>query len=168
MAVTRDVTFENLAIKHLDDVLKIERVSFKTPWSRSAFIHEIQFERSFFKVIKLGGRLVGYGGFWLVLDEAHISNIAIHPDHRQQGFGRTLLTHLLEEAVAKGATVATLEVRRSNNAAQHLYAGFGFKLIAVRKHYYADENEDALIMCNDNLAGTLEALPGRNTHRNAE
>jgi len=162
------VNFENLAIKHLDDVLKIERVSFKTPWSRSAFVHEIQFERSFFKVIKVDGRLVGYGGFWLVLDEAHISNISIHPDYRRQGLGRMLLTHLLEEAVAKGATVATLEVRRSNVAAQNLYAGFGFKVIAVRKHYYADENEDALIMCNDNIGGTLETLTGQKTHRNAE
>jgi ribosomal-protein-alanine N-acetyltransferase len=129
--------------------------------SRSAFIHEIQFERSIFKVIKVGGRLVGYGGFWHVLDEAHISNVAIHPDYRRQGLGRMLLTHLLEEAAAKGATAATLEVRRSNVAAQKLYAGFGFKVIAVRKHYYSDENEDALIMCNDNIAGTLAAMAGQ-------
>lgn len=166
--VSQDVTLENLAVQHLDDVMKIERVSFKTPWSRSAFVHEIQFERSFFKVIRLGGRLIGYGGFWLVLDEAHISNIAIHPDYRRQGFGRVLLTHLLEEAAAKGATVATLEVRRSNIAAQNLYAGFGFKVIAVRKHYYADENEDALIMCNDNIAGTLAAITGEKTRQGPE
>ena len=158
MVISRAVAFEDLQIHHLDDVLKIERVSFKTPWSRVAFVHEIQFERSFFKVIKVGGQLVGYGGFWLVLDEAHISNIAIHPDYRRQGFGKMLLAHLLEEGAAKGATVATLEVRRSNIAAQRLYESFAFKVVAVRKRYYSDENEDALIMCNDNIAGTLEAL----------
>jgi ribosomal-protein-alanine N-acetyltransferase len=166
--ISRDVTFEDLAIEHLDDVLKIERVSFKTPWSKSAFIHEIHFEKSFFKVIRVGGQLVGYGGFWNVLDEAHISNIAIHPDYRRQGLGRILLTHLLEEATAKSATVATLEVRRSNIAAQRLYGSFGFKVIAVRKHYYADENEDALIMCNDNIAGTLAAVTGQKTQEDAE
>jgi ribosomal-protein-alanine N-acetyltransferase len=144
-------------MKHLDDVLKIEKASFKTPWTRYAFIHEIQFEKSIFEVIKLESRIVGYGGFWHVFDEAHISNIAIHPQYRGQGLGKMLLLHLLEEAASRGATKATLEVRRSNIIAQKMYLRYGFKVVSVRKKYYVDEQEDALIMWNDNISATLEA-----------
>ncbi|MBI4830052.1 MAG: ribosomal protein S18-alanine N-acetyltransferase [Candidatus Lindowbacteria bacterium] len=153
---------------HLEAVLDIERQSFKTPWSKFAFIHEMRFEKSVFKVVKVGERLVGYGGFWHILDEAHISNIAIHPDYRRKGLGRKLLTHLLEEAVARGALKATLEVRRSNIAAQKLYESFGFRVITVRKHYYSDEGEDALIMWNDDIAAALAAASAQNAQRDAE
>lgn len=149
------MSFHELSLDTLDAVVEIERLSFKTPWSRFAFIHEIQYEKSLFKVIKIGRLVVGYGGFWYLLDEAHISNFAIHPAYRRRGLGRLFLAHLLEEAAAKGARKATLEVRRSNLAAQKLYEGFGFRVVAVRKHYYFDENEDALIMSNADLAGTL-------------
>jgi len=155
--LSHEMTFHELSHDNLDAVLEIERLSFKTPWSRFAFIHEIEFEKSLFRVIKVGGLVVGYGGFWHFLDEAHISNFAIHPHYRRRGLGRLFLVHLLEEAVAKGATKATLEVRRSNLAAQKLYEGFGFRVVAVRKHYYFDENEDALIMWNADIAGTLAA-----------
>ena len=151
-------TFHALTMADLEGVLEIERLSFKTPWSRLAFIHEMQFEQSVFKVVRLGGRLIGYGGFWHLHNEAHISNIAIHPDYQKEGFGRKLLIHLLEEAVTRGVRKASLEVRRSNVEAQKLYGAFGFAIIGVKKHYYADENEDALVMWNADIAGTLEAL----------
>ncbi|GAB4346891.1 MAG: ribosomal protein S18-alanine N-acetyltransferase [Candidatus Abyssubacteria bacterium] len=151
MDLSRDLMFEELSVSHLPEVLEIERLSFKTPWSRFAFMHEIEFERSVFKVLKLKGKVVGYGGFWHILDEIHISNIAIHPDYRQQGLGKKLLAHLLHEAAAKGAEKASLEVRRSNIAARHMYERFGFRVAAVRKNYYVPEGEDALIMWNDNI-----------------
>lgn len=164
-----EATFHKLSVADLDEVMKIERLSFETPWSKFAFIHEIQFEKSVFKTIKVGGRLVGYGGFWHILHEAHISNIAIHPDYRRRGLGRRLLVHLLEEAVARGASKATLEVRRSNLLAQRMYEGFGFKVVTVKKHYYADENEDALVMWNGDIAGMLstaanQEMPGKTRH----
>ncbi|MBI5116539.1 ribosomal protein S18-alanine N-acetyltransferase [Candidatus Poribacteria bacterium] len=162
MTSTLELTFQKLSMPHLETVLEIERQSFKTPWSKFAFIHEMRFERSVFKVAKVGDHVVGYGGFWHVLDEAHISNIAVHPDHRRKGIGRRLLSHLLEEAVARGALKATLEVRRSNIAAQKLYESFGFKIVTVRKYYYSDENEDALIMWNDDIAATLAGADSRN------
>jgi ribosomal-protein-alanine N-acetyltransferase len=109
----------------------------------------------------MNGRIIGYGGFWHILDEAHISNIAIHPDFRGQGFGKMLLLHLLEQAASRGAVKATLEVRRSNVIAQGMYARFGFKLVSVRKNYYTDEHEDALIMWNDDIAATLSATRGK-------
>ncbi|RJP16156.1 MAG: ribosomal-protein-alanine N-acetyltransferase [Candidatus Abyssobacteria bacterium SURF_5] len=157
MAKVGKLSFHTLSIKHLDEVLEIEKVSFRTPWTKYAFIHEIQFEKSVFKVLKLNGRIIGYGGFWHILDEAHISNIAIHPEYRGQGFGKMLLLHLLEEALQKGASKATLEVRRSNVIAQKMYSRFGFKIISVRKNYYTDEQEDALIMWNDDIRATLAA-----------
>jgi len=158
MATVRKISFYPLAIKHLDEVLKIEQVSFKTPWTKYAFIHEIQFDKSVFKVLKVDGRLVGYGGFWHVLNEAHISNIAIHPEYRGQGLGKALLLHLLREALDRGVTKATLEVRRSNAIAQNMYAHLGFKIVSVRKNYYFDEHEDALVMWNDDIAATLAAI----------
>ena len=136
--------------------MEIERLSFTTPWSRSAFFHEMESPHSVFEVMILNGRLIGYGGFWHIMDEAHISNIALHPDHRRKGLGRKLLTRLLEQAVERGAAKATLEVRQSNEAAQRLYDSFGFKMTAVRKNYYSDEGEDALIMWNDDIAASLE------------
>ncbi len=161
------VSFHDLAVAHLDDVLRIERLSFKTPWSKFAFIHEIQFERSVFRVLKVGRRIAGYGGFWLVMDEAHISNIAIHPEYRRRGLGKRLLVHLLEEAVARGASAATLEVRESNLAARKMYEGFGFRVVAVRKHYYSDENEDALVMWNGDIAATLKSVGHQKIGREA-
>ena len=91
------------------------------------------------------------------MDKTHITNIAIHPAFRRRGLGRRLLIHLLELAVEKGVSKATLEVRRSNEAAQRLYLGFGFEMIAVRKHYYSEENEDALVMWSPDIAAALRA-----------
>ena len=100
-----------------------------------------------------------------MLDAAHISNIAIHPEYRRKGFGKRLLIYLLQQAVGRVASMASLEVRRSNIAAQRLYESFGFKIVTIRKHYYVDENEDALIMWNGNIAGALQAIPRKGTSR---
>jgi ribosomal-protein-alanine N-acetyltransferase len=156
-------SFQKLVKSDLDDVQEIERACFTTPWSRAAFLNEIHFERSLFTTLKIGTRLIGYGGFWIVVDEIHISNIAIHPDYQRQGFGRMLLTHLLEEAVARGASQASLEVRRSNKAALKLYDEFGFKVVTVRRSYYQDTKEDAFVMWNDDIARTLAAIAGTGT-----
>ena len=101
-------TFHGLSEEHLDAILEIERLSFATPWSMLAFLYEMESPHSVFDVMTVDGRLIGYGGFWHIIDEAHISNIALHPDHRRKGLGRKLLMHLLGQAVEMGAAKATL------------------------------------------------------------
>jgi ribosomal-protein-alanine N-acetyltransferase len=104
---------------------------------------------SHFDCAFLDGVLVGYAGFWLVLDEAHITSVTVRRDCRRQGLGRQLLTHLLDVAQNLDVRRATLEVRVSNVAAQRLYEGFGFEIIGRRKGYYAKTQEDALVMLKE-------------------
>ena len=153
-----EITFHSLSEEHLDAILEIEELSFATPWSGLAFVYEMESPHSVFEVMILKGRLIGYGGYWRIIDEAHISNIAIHPDHRRKGLGRKLLIRLLGRAVETGAAKATLEVRPSNEAALKLYDSFGFTTVAVRQNYYSDEGEDALIMWNNDLSASLEEV----------
>jgi ribosomal-protein-alanine N-acetyltransferase len=96
-------------------------------------------------------KLVGYGGFWLIFEEAHLVNFAIHPSYRRKSFGKQLLSALLRLAISKGANKATLEVRSTNKTAQNFYSKFGFIPVAIRKNYYNDTGEDAIIMVNENL-----------------
>jgi ribosomal-protein-alanine N-acetyltransferase len=95
--------------------------------------------------------IVGFSGYWLVVDEAHISTFAVHPGWRRQGIGQALLREVLRQAVLQGATSATLEVRVSNLAAQQLYANHGFVPVGRRRGYYRDNNEDALLMTTYSL-----------------
>jgi len=110
---------------------------------------------SYFVVFRLNSMVVGYGGFWLVVDEAHITNIAVHPHYRRQGYGTMILRHLLEAAASRHAIMATLEVRESNAVALNLYRKFGFRPVAIRKHYYSDSGEDAIVMLKDGLHAPL-------------
>lgn len=132
---------------HLDQVLQIERASFPTPWSRQAFLSEIhQNDFAHYYVCLSDGRVIGYAGMWVILDEAHITNVAVHPEYRGRRVGEALVRHLLGEARNLGADRMTLEVRLSNLAAQRLYQKLGFVPVGVRKGYYVDNNEDALLM----------------------
>ncbi len=131
----------------LDGILEIERISFPTPWTREMFEQELRNGGlPYFIVAKIGGRLIGYGGFWLVASEAHIGNVAVHPDFRRRKIGEKLMERVLEMASSKGARRATLEVRASNLAAQSLYRKFGFEEVAICSGYYQDTKEDAVVM----------------------
>lgn len=133
--------------EHLEDVLEVEKLSFMTPWSREDFEQEIGRNRcALYKVLIEEGRVAAYGGMWLVADEAHITNIAVHPDFRKRGFGDKILKNMIGTAADKGIKSMTLEVRKSNFQALGLYEKNGFQVTAVRKKYYKDTNEDALIM----------------------
>jgi ribosomal-protein-alanine N-acetyltransferase len=139
----------------LDEVMKIEEVSFSSPWSRGMFLTELR-DNPFStllaaKVIHPRGEvaeahLVGYCCFWIVFGEVHIMNLAVHPDWRRKGIG----TRLVEEAISISRKQAVqkihLEVRRSNDSARKLYEKFGFQVIAVRPNYYTQPREDALLM----------------------
>lgn len=146
------ITIEDMRKEDIDQILEIEELSFPSPWSREAFLTELgQRDSSRFLVAKSEGKVVGYAGFWLIFDEAHITNLAVHPDYRKRKIGERLIRFLLKLAVSKGAKEATLEVRPSNLAAQSLYKKFGFEVRGIRRGYYSDTGEDALIMGKKNL-----------------
>lgn len=145
-----DLQVVRMALADLPQVLEIEHLSYPTPWSRRAFVSELT-ENAYahYLAAKSGSRLLGYVGMWLVLDEAHITNVAVHPASRHQGVGRLLMEtaiHLTEE---HGCRTTTLEVRRTNQVAQSLYRSLGFQVTGVRKGYYTDNGEDALIMVRE-------------------
>jgi len=128
-------------------VVEIEQRSFPTPWPRDAYYHELDHNRTaVYLVARRDDIIVGYAGMWVVMDEAHITTIAVDPPSRGQGIGERLLIALIEKAAERGARWLQLEVRRSNTAAQNLYRKYGFRDVGVRRHYYSDNGEDALVM----------------------
>lgn len=131
-------------------VVEIDRLSFSLPWSERAFRYEIgENPTARAWVAEWSGRVVGMLVLWLVLDEAHIATLAIHPDYRRRGLGERLLTTALEAARAEGARRAFLEVRAGNLAAQTMYTKLGFVVDGRRLHYYKDNGEDAVLMSLD-------------------
>ncbi|MGQ9498238.1 MAG: ribosomal protein S18-alanine N-acetyltransferase [Desulfotomaculales bacterium] len=139
--------FESMRLEHIDQVLEIEKRSFPTPWPRQTFEFEVLYnELAEYAVAIDNGRVVGYGGMWLVLDEAHITNVAVHPTYRGRHIGRALMLELIRRARARGATRVTLEVRPSNTVARNLYKSLGFVEKGIRRKYYQDNKEDAIIM----------------------
>lgn len=126
----------------------IEELCFTIPWSQESILHDIaENPVSRWLVLDDGeGRVLAYAGLWLVIDEAHVLNVAVHPDAQRQGNGRRILTALIELARENGMGLMTLEVRRSNLPAQALYHACGFLDVGYRKRYYEDNREDALIM----------------------
>ncbi|OIJ11360.1 ribosomal-protein-alanine N-acetyltransferase [Anaerobacillus alkalilacustris] len=143
---------ENYKIRYMfsediDDVLKVEQNSFATPWSRTAFVNELVNNKfAHYLVLVRNEEVIGYCGVWVIVDEAHITNIAIHSDFRGLKLGEQLLVHAIELSRTLGATKVTLEVRVSNHVAQRLYAKLGFQPGGIRKNYYTDNQEDALVM----------------------
>ena len=144
---------------HLDDIMAIEVEAYPDPWALSMFRQEIRSPRSYFYTALLDETLVGYAGFWLVLDEAHITSVAVRQGLRRRGYGRHLVLHLLRVAAAVGARRATLEVRGSNHAAQALYEGLGFEVTGSHKGYYPKAKEDAVIMMKE--LGPQQSMPDR-------
>lgn len=133
--------------EHIDDIVNVEKLSFRIPWSRQSIMDEfLNNETAVYFCALAGGKAVGYAGMWQVLDEGHITNIAVHPEFRQCGLGSALMEALLAEAERRDIKALTLEVRKSNFSAQALYRKYGFSDGGMRKKYYADNNEDAIIM----------------------
>lgn len=136
-----------MTLLDLDDIMVIEHQSFTLPWSKEAFYRELtENPYAYYIVADIDGTAIGYGGVWIVIDEAHITNIAVLTEYRGQKIGETLLTQLQNLARQQGAKTMTLEVRVSNIVAQNLYRKLGFQNGGIRKGYYTDNNEDALVM----------------------
>jgi len=139
--------FIEMGLEHLDGVMIVENLSFTIPWSKESFIEEITNNQFAIYIVTVENDVViGYVGMWKIFDEGHITNVAVHPEFRNNGVGSGLITELLNIAKEQGINALTLEVRRSNIVAQRLYEKFGFREAGVRKRYYADNHEDAVIM----------------------
>jgi len=139
----------------LEGVLEVEAESFSNPWTREMYSWELQ-NRSVCHIVlarTADCHVAGFCAFWLVFDEVHINNVALRPRFRARGIGTALLRHVLAEAGRLGARRATLEVRASNEGARRLYERLGFYVAGVRRNYYTDPVEDALILWRDDLAG---------------
>ena len=147
-----DVIIRPMNAGDLDAVAAIEAATFARPWSRQSFQQEL--ERNVaarYLVAEKNGQTVGYAGAWIILDESHITNIAVAEAERGQGIGRKLTEALMQYLSNLGAAYATLEVRVSNERAQHLYKSLGFVSVGKRKRYYEDNNEDAFLMVCEHM-----------------
>ena len=172
---------EPMRVSDLDEVVRIENVSFTAPWSRNAFEYELNYNQIAHYVVarpreaqiempvekierpfwarwldrdstSQDNFLVGYAGFWKMVDEAHISTIAVTPEMRRRGIGEMLLIAMIDAAQERSAKLVTLEVRKSNETAQALYRKYGFEIVGERKRYYSDNFEDAWIMTTPEIA----------------
>jgi [ribosomal protein S18]-alanine N-acetyltransferase len=160
MALTAAVRIDQMTADDIPAVLEIERLSFLTPWPPEAFHQEVRHNRlARYLVAKQGGVVVGYAGVWLMVDEAHITTFAVHPEWRRQGIGRRLLLGMLLVAEELRAARMTLEVRVSNLAAQELYRASGFAIAGRRERYYTDDGEDAWVMTTPPLASAAMREP---------
>ena len=132
--------------RDIPEIGNIERLCFPSPWTSQLFALELKREGfAYYWIIEFQEKLVGYAGYWKIKNEAHLVTLAIHPSYQRKGLGRMLLSHVLKDVQSKKLKKITLEVRKTNRAAQLLYEKFGFKKIAIKPNYYQDKNEDAIV-----------------------
>ncbi|MBD2386393.1 ribosomal protein S18-alanine N-acetyltransferase [Cylindrospermum sp. FACHB-282] len=149
-----DLTIQSLTIEHLSALLELDLACFGGLWSLSGYQRELESPNSHFLGLfspLTGSRLLGMGCFWSILEEAHITILAVHPQYHRQGLGQVLLYSLLKTASDRGLERATLEVRATNEGAISLYEKFGLKIAGRRRRYYQDNDEDALIFWRSDL-----------------
>jgi ribosomal-protein-alanine N-acetyltransferase len=152
-----ELKFRPMRLADIPRVHEIDRLSFPLPWPEKSFTFELTENPSTLTLVAESQPkdsppiLVGMSIVWIIVDEAHIATIAIHPDFRGNGYGKSLLAESLRQSIGRGAEWATLEVRESNLVAQQMYRSFRFTIVGRRLRYYRDNNEDAVIMTVDNL-----------------
>ncbi len=150
--MSRQILVRAMTPDDLDGVMAVEQGSFAAPWSRSAFAEELEKNRLARYLVALDGDvIVGYAGTWLVINEAHVTNVAVQVGRRHEGIGRLLMEALMKLARDEGMESMTLEVRVSNEAAKALYYQLGFVSAGIRKNYYSETKEDALILWREKL-----------------
>ena len=130
----------------LEAVTRIDRRCFPSPWLPTSYLVELSNRAACYLVARSGQDVVGYAGLWVIMDEAHITTLAVDPEQQRRKIGEKMLLAVLDEAILRGASHVTLEVRESNRAAQNLYCKYGFYNAAIRKSYYMDNGENALVM----------------------
>jgi len=141
--------FRPMLLADLDKVVAIEKASMPSPWSKELFEEELKRSQANYFVIEEDGALAGYVGYWEAPQEAHIITVAMAPAFRKRGLGKRMMDHFLAYAAQKGARLATLEVRESNLAGRRLYEKCDFRMVAIRKKYYSDNQEDAVVMIRE-------------------
>ncbi len=141
--------YAHISEKYLSAIMEIEKEAYPEPWTIGMFREELRSKRSYFYLAFVEGELVGYSGFWLVLDEAHITSLTVAAQYRGAGYGREQLMHLLSVGEEKDVRAFTLEVRESNEPARKLYESAGFHRAGLRKGYYATTGEDAVVMMKE-------------------
>ena len=150
-----DIEITRMRRRHLRRVLSIEARVYPRPWSASLFLSELsQRTTRTYIVARHEGEVIGYSGMMFTGREAHVTNIAVDPDFHGRKVGTRLLMFVVTEAIARGAEVLSLEVRVTNSVAQNMYEKFGFSSVSVRKGYYIETNEDALVMVAENALST--------------
>ena len=152
--ITEPITVEIVPMRrrHLRSVLRIEEQVYPRPWSSSLFLSELALRSSrAYSVARVGREVVGYAGVMISFEDAHVTTIAVDPKRHRSKIGTRLMLVLVREAIARGAVAITLEVRMSNVGAQDMYRRFGFGPVGVRKNYYQEVNEDALVMWADDV-----------------
>ena len=139
--------------QEIDGILAVEAESFTNPWTRDMYLAELEHHGvAYFLLAKNDdGQIVGFCSFWYVLDEVHVNNLAVLPEYRRRGVASAILKHMFSETRRMGAKRVTLEVRRSNVAAQQLYENFGFAVAGVRRGYYRQPEEDALVLWREGV-----------------
>lgn len=146
-ALSSDLTIREMGESDLDGILAIEKRSFGDPWSPRLFRETMLFPHSInFVMESADGEIIGYLNLYLIAQEGHLLNLAVHPDWRRQGLATTILSHTIEHIRERDALYLFLEVREKNQSAIGLYKKFGFEVVGKRKRYYAETNEDALVM----------------------
>jgi len=141
------LVFRAMTLEDVPAIVEIEEEAFTSPWTKEAFVNELtQNHFARYMVMTYDDEVIGFGGMWTIVDEAHVTNIAIRLPYRGRGLGDRLLTELQRTAVMFGAERMTLEVRASNEVAQRLYRKKGFEAAGIRPGYYSDNQEDAIIM----------------------
>jgi ribosomal-protein-alanine N-acetyltransferase len=145
-----------MSTSDISAVTRIERASFTTVWPSDAFFNELNTNKlAHYFIGRIGDRIVAYGGIWVILEDSHITTLAVDPAFRGKKLGEVMLLKLIDEALERGAAWMTLEVRESNSVAQQLYRKYGFTTVTMRRGYYSDDNESALVMWAGNLKSEL-------------
>jgi ribosomal-protein-alanine N-acetyltransferase len=141
------IVLSSMQVRDVPEVMNLEKRCYSLPWSANAYLTEIANPNAYYVTAKpANGILIGYGGVWVVMDEMHITTLAVEPAMRGRRIGERMLIRLLQEGMKRGAARATLEVRQHNTIAHKLYLKYEFKDVAIRKAYYSDNGENAVIM----------------------
>jgi [ribosomal protein S18]-alanine N-acetyltransferase len=147
-----ELTLERMQLEDVPEVMAVDRLCFPTPWSEISYRSEIGNNAAYYLVARQEGRLIGFGGAWLVMDEAHVTTLGVEPTFRGRKIGERILAAILVEARQRGVRRASLEVRESNTAALRLYEKYGFIPVARRRGYYTDNGEDAIVMWIEDMS----------------
>ncbi|MDR1620138.1 MAG: ribosomal protein S18-alanine N-acetyltransferase [Clostridiales bacterium] len=150
--------FRPMTLEDVPAVAEMEKICFRSPWSKRMLGEELKNPIAHYHVLELDAKIISYAGMWVVYDEAHITNVAVLPPYRRQGYARRVMLLSMRAAILQNAAQMTLEVRESNVGAQTFYFGLGFELAGKRRGYYGDTKEDALILWNRNINKTVQEL----------